>query len=121
MKKSKTWIKKFAKKNNSQMKINRKGGGMKFTKAKMRIVLKITEIPKAFEIVKNGWYKFILDDGDQKVSITIRPKMWNKFIKADSEFPEWVAQISGKFGKYQQGMLFLESPIIEVFKKKPKK
>ncbi len=114
MKKSKIWIKKFAKKNNSQ------GGGMEFTKTIMTINIVITEIPKEVEIVKNGWYKFILDDGKQKVSLTVRPRVWNRLVKAHDDFPMWRAKIKAKFGDYKAGMLFLKHPSIEIYEKKPK-
>ncbi len=94
---------------------------MEFTKTIMTINLVITEIPKEVEIVKHGWYKFILDDENQKVSITVRPRVWNRIVKANDDFPMWRGKIRGKFGDYKEGMLFLKHPGIEISEKKPKK
>ncbi len=88
---------------------------------KLEITVKINELPEV-QNVKNDWKSFLIAvDQGKMVQVTVKPKIWNKVLKAQEEFPMWVAAISGKLGKPIKGGGFeLENPGIQVFEKKPK-
>jgi len=54
------------------------------------------------------------------VSVTVKPKVWNKLVKATQDFPLWVAAITGTMGEKTQQGFILDNPAIQVFEKKPK-
>jgi len=88
--------------------------------ARIEISVKINEVPKAFKIIKNGWYRFIVGDA-QPVVMKAMPRFWNKLTKAEEDFSSWVGVITGKFGQpYKKGFV-MENPVLQVFEKKPKK
>ncbi len=83
--------------------------------------MKITEIPKKFKIIKNGWYMLRLNTENFMVTIKVRPRLRNRLLKAAAEFPVWVGTITGQLVQYQKGSIFLKNPILLVREKKPKK
>ncbi len=91
------------------------------TQARMDITLKINEIPKNFQTTKKGWFIFSVNAGGLIVKMRARPRVWNRLVNADAEFPEWVAIIKGQFGqKYGDG-LTLENFGVQVFEKNRKR
>lgn len=90
------------------------------TAAKMEITLKINELPAGAVKVKNDWTQFSLDAEGQEVTMTVRPKIWNKLTQAQAEWPLWVASVTGRMGpKTAKGFELLD-PAIQVFERKAK-
>lgn len=87
---------------------------------KMEITIKINQFPDDVKIAENGWQQFVLQCGDQEVSVTLRPKNFNKMKKATESYPEWVAAISGSMGGRTSTGFVLENPNVQVFERKPK-
>lgn len=84
------------------------------TAPEVEIVIKISEVPQA-KIVENNWREFIVDVFGKEVVIKVKPKVFAKIEKAPTEYPEWIAKITGKLGdKTPKGFILLE-PAIAVF------
>jgi len=86
---------------------------------KVEFVLRISELPKDVRTVENNWKQFVVNTGDHKIRLTVRPKAWNKLTKAANNFPLWVAVISGKM-EYNNGFE-LKEPNVQIFERKQKK
>ena len=54
------------------------------------------------------------------VSVTVKPKIWNKFKFQAEQYPEWVAAIRGGIDEINRNGFVLAQPSIQVFEKKPK-
>jgi hypothetical protein len=69
---------------------------------------------------KHGWKEFKLDCGGRTVSVALRPRMWNKLVEANTNWPLWVAALTGQMGPSQGQGFTLTEPAIQVFERKPK-
>ena len=87
---------------------------------KLEITLKINTMPTEVETTKHGWKEFVVDANGQMITITVRPKTWNKLVTANEQYPSWVAAIAGTMGKRTKDGFALETPAIQAFEKKPK-
>ena len=86
----------------------------------LAIVIKITKLPEA-TTVENNWQRFEVKCDRQTITVTVRPKMWKKLVDAQSDFPEWIASITGKLGEVtSDGGFILLEPSIQVFERKAK-
>jgi len=86
---------------------------------KMEINIKINELPKAID-VGNGYQRmFLLCDGAE-VSVTLRLKSYNKFVKDTQAYPLWVANFRGTLGPRTERGFVLDNPGVTVFERKPK-
>ena len=86
---------------------------------RLEVTIKVNELPQTTQ-TQNGWHQFTMDCDGKSVSVTVRPKVWNKFKGKAEEYPLWVAAISGKVGALSGEGFVLEQPSIQVFEKKPK-
>lgn len=87
---------------------------------RMEAVVKISQIPNHVETIKNGWKRFKVDAEGQILEMKIRPRAWNKLLRANVEWPLWTATISGKLGpRIKAGFRLLEVAV-QVYEKKPK-
>ena len=89
---------------------------------RLELILKFSEVPKAMP-VKNGM-KIGIQTEDALIVTTLTIRSWNKLMKAASQFPQWIATISGKLGAKTgadgKAVVVLEQPAVQVFEKKPK-
>ena|SRR5579883_3433859 len=86
---------------------------------RLELTIKITQLPKATP-AKDGWQQFTVNCDGITIEATVRPKVWNKLTQAASQWPQWVAAITGKVGKLDGSRIVLDQPAIQVFEKKPK-
>lgn len=89
------------------------------TAAKIEVVLKIKEVPAGARQVKNGRTEFALDADGQEVTVTVRPRMWQKLEQVAADWPQWVASITGKLGTRTPQSFVLE-PVVQTFERKAK-
>ena len=90
------------------------------TPGKLEVAIKINQLPADVTTKSNGWKEFILECGDRLVTVSLRPRMWNKLEEAQKSFPAWVAAISGTMGpSHGKGFTLLE-PNLQVFERKLK-
>ena len=92
------------------------------TQGRLEVSIKITELPNWVETIKRNWKRFCVNGDGQIVQIVVRPRVWDKMTQADKDYPEWVANITGKMGpRIKDGFVLLE-PAIQVYEKiiKPK-
>ena len=88
------------------------------TKGKLEINIKINQLPTQSQTIKRGWQRFYINIEGQIVQMKVRPRTWNKLLKANEEYPTWVASITGKMGhRIKNGFELLE-PSIQVYEKK---
>jgi hypothetical protein len=90
------------------------------TQGKLEINIKISELPNWIKALKNGWQQFCINVDGQIIQIMVRPKVWNKLLKANEEYPLWIASITGKMGPYIKNGFELLEPAIQVYEKQPK-
>ena len=91
------------------------------TQGKLEINIKISELPNWVEEVKHGWQRFCINVDGQIIQMMVRPRVWYKLLKANEEYPLWIASITGKMGlRIKNGFQLLE-PAIQVYEKQAKK
>lgn len=86
---------------------------------RLEVTVKINHLPVS-ETTENNWHRFTVDCDGKQVSVTVKPKTWNKFKSQAEQYPEWVAAIRGGVGEINGNSFVLEQPSIQVFEKKPK-
>ena len=89
------------------------------TPGHLDVTIEINELPISTPIA-HGWQRFAIDCEGYEMTVTVRPKIWNKLVKASQEYPLWMAAISGKIGADTSGGCMLEQLGMQVFEKKPK-
>ncbi len=88
------------------------------TKGKLEVNIKISQLPTQVQTIKRGWQRFYVNVEGRIVQMKVRPKTWNKLLKANEEYSMWVASITGKMGhRIKDGFELLE-PAIQVYEKK---
>ncbi|WP_353571550.1 ProQ/FinO family protein [Candidatus Albibeggiatoa sp. nov. BB20] len=95
--------------------------GTPLISVRLEINLKITELPHDVKTSKNGWQEFFINADKYPVKVSIRPKTWNKLLKASTDYPYWIASITGRMGqKIKYGGFELQEPVIQIFQRFPK-
>jgi hypothetical protein len=89
------------------------------TPGKLEVTIKINELPSEVTSDKNGWKVFKLDCGGRIVSVSLRPRMWNKIEEASKQYPLWLAVISGGMGQQNGTGFVLTEPAVQTFERKP--
>jgi hypothetical protein len=88
------------------------------TPAKMDVVLKFSELPKAR--FGAGVVSFALDADGCTILVEVKRKTWQKLETAVAEWPQWVATVQGQMGEPIEGGFMLINPGLQVFQKQPK-
>ena len=89
------------------------------TTGKLELTIKISELPEV-KTVENGLQYFELDCNGRIFSVTVKPKVWKKLTDAQTNYPMWVAAITGQMGAMTLDGFVLDGANIQVFEKKPK-
>jgi hypothetical protein len=87
---------------------------------KLELIIKLNALPTEVKTDKNGWKSFVLLCSGREISLTVRPKLFNRLTDAAAKWPLWVASIEGKMGKATAKGFVLEEPNVQVFERKPK-
>jgi len=69
------------------------------TIGKLEVIIKINELPNNVQTNKDNWKIFQLDCDGWVVFVTVKAKIWKKLEDAATNYPLWVAAISGKMGE----------------------
>ena len=89
---------------------------------RLELTLKFSDLPKPMP-VKSGM-KIGIQTDSALVVATLPPKAWKKLEKAQAEWPQWVAALTGKLGTRAgadgEAVVVLEQPALQVFEKKEK-
>jgi hypothetical protein len=89
---------------------------------RLELTLKFSDLPKPMP-VKSGM-KIGIQTDSALVVATLPPKAWKKLEKAQAEWPQWVAALTGKLGTRAgadgEAVVVLEQPALQVFEKKAK-
>lgn len=85
--------------------------------AKLEITLKINRLPPDVTTDKNGWKSFQLDCAGRLVSVSLRPRMWNKLVEANGR-SAWAATIVGQMGPLQGNGFTLMEPAVQIFERR---
>ncbi|MBK1642699.1 hypothetical protein CKO12_12630 [Chromatium okenii] len=88
----------------------------------LELTVKLTELPTPV-VVKAGM-KIGVQTETALVVTTLKPKAWKKLEKAQAEWPQWVASMTGKLGAQVNSndgtIVMLEDAAVQVFEKKAK-
>jgi hypothetical protein len=89
---------------------------------RLELTLKFSDLPKPMP-VKSGM-KIGIQTDSALVVATLPPKAWKKLEKAQAEWPQWVAALTGKLGTRAgadgEAVVVLEQPALQVFEKTAK-
>lgn len=89
---------------------------------RLELTLKFSALPKPMP-VKSGMKIGIQTDAALVVA-TLPPKAWKKLEKAQADWPQWVAALTGTLGARTgadgKAVVVLEQPALQVFEKKAK-
>lgn len=89
------------------------------TAGKLEVTIKINSLPTEVTTNRHGWKEFKLDCGGRLVSISLRPRMWQKIEDASKQWPLWLAAIYGQMGQQSDRVGFvLIEPAVQVFERK---
>jgi hypothetical protein len=88
------------------------------TRGKLEVNIKITALPNWVETIKRGWKRVCINAEGQIVQMKIRPRVWNKLLQANQDYPLWVASITGRMGQRIKNGFELVEPAIQVYEKK---
>lgn len=84
-------------------------------------MVKINELPSQTQKTQHGWESFYVQTKKYRVKVAVRPRTWNKLIKANQEWPAWIAHIEGKVGpKLDEDSFELLRPAVKIFQRKVK-
>ena len=86
---------------------------------KLDVTLKINQLPQA-KPASPGAMLFAVQADERTVIVEMKNKQWNTLKKAEEQYPQWVAAITGKLGDAIEGGFRLENPSLQVFEKKAK-
>lgn len=93
---------------------------MPHTTGRLEVGIKINALPNWVETIKHDWKRFCVNAEGQVVQMTVRPRVWNKLVRANEEHPMWMASITGKMGiRIKDGFILLE-PAIQIHEIVPK-
>ena len=87
--------------------------------AKIEVTVKFSELPTPITTTPQA-ITIQLTDGTVTVQTALRPKNWKKLTDAATQFPMWVAALTGKPGKLTANSIELTEANIQIFEKKPK-
>ncbi|MCP5425335.1 MAG: ProQ/FinO family protein [Gammaproteobacteria bacterium] len=87
-------------------------------KGRLELTLKINELPKAIPSQRD--FTFGVDCDGTLIQVSVRPRLWNRLTQAAKDYPEWVANITGRMGAATEKGFVLLEPSIQVFERKPK-
>jgi hypothetical protein len=88
--------------------------------AKLEITLKFSTLPNA-QPAGQGKMAFALKTQDgQYVTAEVGGKVWNKLLKANTDWSSWVAALTGTMGPRTDRGFRLENPGLQVFERQPK-
>ena len=88
--------------------------------AKLELTLKFSTLPNA-QSAGQGKMAFALKTPDgQLVPAEVSNKVWNKLVKANTDWPQWVAALTGTMGPRTEQGFALATPGLQVFEKKAK-
>ena len=88
--------------------------------AQLELTLKFSTLPGA-KSIGQGKTAFALKTSDgQFVTAEISNKVWNKLVKANTDWPQWVAALSGTMGERTEQGFTLATPGLQVFERKAK-
>ncbi len=90
-----------------------------YIEGKLEVTVKFSSLPQASD-VQNGHKQFFLQCGSYEVSVTLRPKNFNKLLKDTEAFPLWVAAVRGGIALLTDKGFSIDQPSIQVFERKPK-
>lgn len=86
---------------------------------KLEITIKISELPQA-KTLENSLQQLNVDCGGRIISLTVKPKVWNKLTDGASNYPQWVGASAGKLGQQTEQGFVSKQLSIQVFERKPK-
>src|SRR5512143_1842617 len=88
--------------------------------AKPEVTLKFSTLPNAKPAGQDKKTFALKTPDGQFVTAEVGNKVWNKLVKANTDWPQWVAALSGTMGPRTEKGFTLAGPGLQVFEKKAK-
>src|SRR5512143_1678585 len=88
--------------------------------AKPEVTLKFSTLPNAKPAGQDKKTFALKTPDGQFVTAEVGNKVWNKLVKANTDWPQWVAALSGTMGPRTENGFTLAGPGLQVFARKPK-
>lgn len=85
---------------------------------RLELTVKFSELPKPLA-VQSGM-KLGIQTGEGIVTAILPAKVWKKLEQAATDYPQWVAALSGALDQIKEGELVLKHPALQIFEKKSK-
>jgi hypothetical protein len=88
--------------------------------AKLEVTLKFSTLPEAKPAGAGKMAFALRTPNGQFVVAEISSKVWNKLVQANTDWPSWVAALTGAMGERTEKGFTLANPGLQVFERKPK-
>lgn len=87
------------------------------TLVKLEITVKIKEFPSNVKTAENGWKQFDIDASGRIVTVSVKPKLFQKLEQAQADCPEWVCSLTGGLGEKTAKGFVLDNPSLQIFER----
>ncbi len=85
---------------------------------RLELTVKFSELPQPLAV--QGGMKLGIQTGEGIVTAILPAKVWKKLAQAATDYPQWVAALSGALDQIKEGELVLKHPTLQIFEKKSK-
>ena len=83
---------------------------------RLELTAKFSELPQPLPV--QGGVKIGVQTAEGTVTAILPPKVWRKLEQAATDYPQWVAALSGSLERFAEGEIALKHPTVQVFDKK---
>ncbi len=83
---------------------------------RLELTAKFSELPQPLPV--QGGIKIGVQTAEGTVTAILPPKVWHKLKQAATDYPQWVAALSGSLERFAEGEIALRHPTVQVFEKK---
>ena len=83
---------------------------------RLELTVKFSELPQPLPV--QGGLKIGIQTGEEIVTAILPPKIWRKLEQAATDYPQWIAALSGSLARFADGEIALQHPSVQVFERK---
>ncbi len=83
---------------------------------RLELTVKFSELPQPLPV--QGGLKIGIQTGEEIVTAILPPKIWRKLEQAATDYPQWIAALSGSLARFAAGEISLKHPTVQVFERK---
>ena len=83
---------------------------------RLELTVKFSELPQPLPV--QGGLKIGIQTGEGIVTAILPPKIWRKLEQAATDYPQWIAALSGSLARFADEEIALQHPSVQVFERK---